>query len=150
VSGKSAEEWTKMKTNPLLAAIAWTFLVAPTARAQRGIEVTPFIGGQVNGGLDLSTARYNRIDVQNGLNYRVSAGYLIGTHASVEFMWNHNRADTPAQATGGGADQKVFSLNTNQYLRDFLMHFRNRGPITAIRPLWRRRHQSCFQSKSRK
>jgi hypothetical protein len=58
-----------MKTNPLLAAIAWTVLVAPTARAQRGIKVTPFIGGQVNGGLDLSTARYNRIDVQNGLNY---------------------------------------------------------------------------------
>ena len=115
-----------MKTNIILAAIAWTVLAAAPAWAQRGIEVTPFIGGQVNGGVQLSTALYNRIDVQNGLNYGVSAGYLIGTHAGVEFMWNHNQADTLAQPVGGGADRKVFGLNSNQYLADFLMHFKDR------------------------
>ena len=85
-----------MKTNLLLASIAWIVVAAPSAWAQRGIEVTPFIGGQTNGGLDLSTALYNRIDIQNGLNYGVSVGYLISKHASVEFMWNHNHADTLA------------------------------------------------------
>jgi opacity protein-like surface antigen len=115
-----------MKTNLLLAAIAWTVVGAPTARAQRGIEVTPFIGGQINGGLNLSTALYNRLDVQNGLNFGVSAGYLIGKYSGVEFIWNHNQADTVAQPIGGGANRKVFGLNTNQYLGDFVMHFKDR------------------------
>ena len=88
-----------MKTNLLLVAIAWTVVAVPTAWAQRGIEFTAFVGGQVNSGLDLSTGPYNRIDVQNGLNYWVGAGYLIGTHAGVEFMWNHNQAGSVAQST---------------------------------------------------
>jgi opacity protein-like surface antigen len=107
-------------------------VAAPTARAQRGIEVTPFIGGQFNGGLNLSTALYNHVDVQNGLNYGVSAAYSIGPRTAVEFMWNHNQADTLAQPISGGADRKVFSLNTNQYLGDFLMHFKDRE--SRLRP----------------
>jgi hypothetical protein len=84
-----------MKTNLLLAATVWTVLTAPTAWAQRGIKVTPFIGGQINGGVDLSTLLYKRIDVQNGLNYGVSASYAIGSkYTAVEFMWNHNQAST--------------------------------------------------------
>jgi len=121
-----------MKTNLLWIAIAWTVMVAPTACAQRGIEVTPFIGGQINGGLDLSTPVYNRLDVQNGLNYGASAGYLIGKYTGVEFMWNHNQADTLAQPTSGGAGLKVFGLNTNQYLGDFVVHFKDRE--SRLRP----------------
>src|SRR5690348_18207186 len=116
-----------MKTNLLWAAIAWIVIVAPTTLAQKGIEVTPFIGGQVNTGLDLSTARYNRLDVQNGINYGVGVGYLIGNHAGIEFMWNHNQADAVAQPIGGGADLKLFGLSTNQYLGDFVLHFKNRS-----------------------
>src|SRR6478735_5153860 len=107
-----------MRTN-LLLAIAWTVVAAPTAWGQKGIEGTPFFGGQTNGGIDLSTALYKRIEVQNGTNYGVTAGYLIGNSGTLEFMWNHNKADTVAQSVGGGADRKVFSLNTNQYLGDF-------------------------------
>src|ERR1700745_2408668 len=121
-----------MKTNLLWAAIAWTVIVAPTALAQEGIEVTPFIGGQINTGLDLSTARYNRLDVQNGRNYGVSVGYLIGKYAGIEFTWSHNQADTLAQSAGGGADQKVFGLSTNQYLGDFVVHFKERE--SRLRP----------------
>jgi len=87
-----------MKTNLLWAAIACSVIVVPTALAQKGIEVTPFIGGQINTGLDLSTARYNRLDVQNGRNYGVSVGYLIGKYAGIEFMWGHNQADTLAHS----------------------------------------------------
>jgi opacity protein-like surface antigen len=121
-----------MKTSFLLAAIAWTVVVAPTAWAQRGIEVTPFIGGQINGGLNLSTPLYKRIDVQNGLNYGVSASYSIGKYTGVEFMWNHNHADTVAQPTSGGADLKLFGLTSNQYLGDFVMHFKDRD--SRLRP----------------
>jgi opacity protein-like surface antigen len=112
-----------MKTSLLWAAIVWTVVAAPMARAQRGIEITPFVGGQINGGLALSTPIYNGIDLQNGLNYGISAGYGLGKRTSVEFTWNHNQADALAQSISGGADRKVFSLNTNEYLGDFLVHF---------------------------
>jgi opacity protein-like surface antigen len=121
----------KMRAN-LVLAIVWLIVAAPTAWAQRGIEVTPFIGGQINGGLDLSTPLYNRIDVQNGLNFGVGVGYLIGNYGSVEFMWNHNQAETVAQSVGGGADRKVFNLNTNQYLGAYLLHFKDRE--SRLRP----------------
>ena len=115
-----------MKTNLLLAATVWTVLTAPTAWAQRGIEVTPFIGGQSNGGVDLSTPLYKRIDVQNGLNYGVRASYAIGSkYTAVEFMWNHNQASTVAQPTNGGANLKLFNLNGNQFLGDFVVHFKD-------------------------
>ena len=49
-------------------------MAVPTAWAQRGTEFTPFVGGQVNSGLDLSTGPYNRIDAGPhtlivGMNY---------------------------------------------------------------------------------
>jgi opacity protein-like surface antigen len=116
----------------LWTAIAWTVVAAPAAWAQRGIEITPFIGGQINGGVDLATARFNRLDVQNGLNYGVIAGYSIGNYTAVEFMWNHNQATTLAQPTGGGVDLRVFSLHTNQYLGDFVVHFK--GAENRLRP----------------
>ena len=121
-----------MKLNLLCAAVVFSVVGAPTAWAQRGIEVTPFIGGQINGGLDLSTAAYNRIDMQNGLNYGVNVGYLIGTHAGVEFIWNHNQAGALAQPTSGGPGVKVFNLNSNQYLGDFIFHLKNRE--SRLRP----------------
>jgi opacity protein-like surface antigen len=121
-----------MKTNLLLVAIVCSLVGAPTAWAQKGIEITPFIGVQTNGGLDISTALFDHINVQNGLNYGVSAGYLIGNYGAVEFIWNHNQADTLAQPRSGGADQKVFSLNNNQYLGDFVLHFKDRE--SRLRP----------------
>jgi hypothetical protein len=115
-----------MKTNlNLLLVIVLTAAAAPTAWAQKGIEVTPFVGGQFNSGLSLSTSLYHGIDVQNGLNYGVSASYSISRLASVEFMWNHNQSDALAQPLHGNVDVKLFSLTTNQYLGDFLLHFKD-------------------------
>ena len=120
-----------MKSNHLLVAIAWIAVAAPMAWAQRGIELTPFFGGQLNSGLDLSTGHYSHMDVQNGLNFGASASYLIGTHAGVEFMWNHNQAGALAQSSGT-PDLKVFNLHSNQYLGDFLLHFNDRD--SRLRP----------------
>ena len=105
----------------MVGAITWIAVAVGMAWGQN-VEVTPFIGGQVNGGLDLSTSVVRRIEVQNGLNYGVSLGYLLGDHGAAELMWNHNKADTLAQFVGGGSDRKVFGLNTNQYLGNFLFH----------------------------
>jgi outer membrane protein W len=113
-----------MNTNLVLAVIV-AVAVVPKASAQKGIEVTPFIGGQINGGLDLSTTVYNRLEVQNGLTYGATVSYAINKLASVEFMWNHNQADTLAQFSSGAADRKLFSITSNQYLGDFLMHFKD-------------------------
>ena len=82
--------------------MAWIVVAAPTAWSQKGIEIAPFVGRQINSGLDISTAVFNRIEVQNGLNYGISGVYLLGEYTGVEFMWNHNKANTPAQFTGGG------------------------------------------------
>ncbi len=115
----------RMKMKALLA-ITWITIGAAMACAQN-FEVTPFVGGQVNGGLDLSTAFLNRIEVKNAVNYGVSLGYLLGEHGGIEFMWNHNKADTVAQFTGGGPDFNLFNLSSNQYLGNFLYHFKGRG-----------------------
>jgi opacity protein-like surface antigen len=121
-----------MKTRLLWATIVLTAVAAPTAWGQKGIELTPFVGGQFNSGLDLSTTLYDHIDVKSGLNYGFSVGYLIGKHGGVEFTWNHNHADTLAQPTGGGADLKVFGLKTNQYLGYYVLHFKD--PESRMRP----------------
>jgi opacity protein-like surface antigen len=121
-----------MKSSLLWAAIAWTLLSAPMAYAQKGIEITPLVGGQFNGGLDLATTRYDRLNVGSGLNYGVNVGYLIDGYAGVEFIWNRNQASTVAQPTGGGTDLKVFNLHTNQYLGDFVLHFKDRE--SRLRP----------------
>ena len=120
-----------MRTN-LLLAMACVVMAAPAAWSQKGIEITPFVGGQINSGLDISTPVFSRIDVQNGLSYGISGVYLLREYTGVEFMWNHNKANTLAQFTGGGTAPKVLELHTNQYLGDFIVHFKSRE--SRLRP----------------
>lgn len=110
----------------LLLAMACLVMVAPAAHSQKGIEITPFVGWQINSGLDISTAAFKRLDVQNGLSYGVSGAYLLGAYTGVEVMWNHNTANTLAEFNTGGTASKVVQLHTNQYLGDFLIHFKSR------------------------
>ena len=105
----------------LLWAMVWLHIAALPALTQN-VELTGYIGGQTNGGLDLSTTAFQRIDVQNGISYGLSAGYLLGEHGSIEFLWNYNNADTVAEPRGGGSGKKLFTLDTNQYFANFLFH----------------------------
>jgi Outer membrane protein beta-barrel domain len=93
----------------------------------QNIELTGSIGRQWNGGLDLSTTLFHRIDVKNGLAFGLGAGYLLGNRYAVEFMWAYDKADAVAQPAGGGADRKLFMLDTNQYFGNVLFHFAGRG-----------------------
>jgi opacity protein-like surface antigen len=97
-----------------------------TSAFSQNVEITGYAGGQFNGGLDLSTSLFRRIEVENSTNYGLSAGYLVGEHYGVEFQWNHTKADTFAQPAGGGSDIKVFALNQDQYMGNFLFHFTDR------------------------
>src|SRR5262245_56236703 len=108
----------------ILYLITFTYLF-PLASSQN-VEITAQVGGQFNGGLYLSTACFKRIEVGNGLNYGVTAGYLLGERYGVEFQWNRNQADTVAQPSGSGNDIKVFTLTSNQYMGNFLFHFADR------------------------
>lgn len=119
-----------MRTRAMWAVICVTF-VAAMAVAQK-FEVTAFIGGQSNGGIDLSTTLFRRIDVQNGKTRGLSAGYLLGDRYGVEFMWAYNNADTLAQPRGTGSDIRVFTLDTNQYFGNFQYHFAGREK--SLRP----------------
>ena len=92
----------------------------------QNIELTGSIGRQWNGGLDLSTTSFHRIEVKNGLAYGLSVGYLLGDRNGVEFMWSYNKADAVGQPVGGGAERKLFTLDSNQYIGNFLFHFAGR------------------------
>ena len=107
-----------------LSALIVLFLL--TSAFSQNVELTGYVGGQLNGGLDLSTSLFRRIEVENSMNYGLSAGYLVGEHYGVEFQWNHSKADTLAQPAGGGSDIKVFALNQDQYMGNFLFHFTDR------------------------
>ena len=111
--------------------IAWVVVFVPMTWGQK-FELTGIIGGQLNGGLDLSTSLFRRIDVQNGLTRGLGAGYRLSDHSTIEFMWTYNKADTVAQPVGGGADIKVFVLDSNQYFGNFLFHFA--GSEKQVRP----------------
>jgi len=111
-----------MRIRMILLSALTLFVLLPSAFAQK-IELTGLIGGQLNGGVDLSTSLFHRIDVQNSTNYGATAGYLFGEHYGLEFQWNRTRANTVAQPLGGGPDVKVFTLNQNQYMGNFVYHF---------------------------
>ena len=115
-----------MKSALRLTAMVCVILVAPAAWAQKGIEVTPFAGFQINGGVNLSTPLYTNLNVQNGVNYGVSATYLLREYTGVDFTWNHNQSNVVTQPANGGVQRTIFALNTNQFLGDFVIHFKNR------------------------
>jgi len=112
--------------NILFRAFACLFFLTSVFGFAQKIEVTGYGGGQINGGLDLSTTLFQRIEVGNGANYGVILGYLAGEHAGIEFQWNRNQADTTAEPLGGGPGVKIFTLNSNQYMGNFLLHFKPR------------------------
>jgi Outer membrane protein beta-barrel domain len=108
-----------------LLSLSACFFLLTSAFAQN-FELGANVGGQLNGGLDLSTTIFHRIEVGNGVNYGVTAGYLLGEHYGVEFQWNKNQAATRAQPIGGGPSIKVFNLNQNQYMGNFVFHATDR------------------------
>jgi|SRR5215472_13658705 len=114
----------------LVAALVALFAFS-TALAQN-IEVTGQVGGQINGGIDLSTSLFRRLEVRNGLNYGVTAGYLVGEHGGIEFQWNRNHSDAVGQPIGPGNSVKLFNLLQNQYFGNFLFHATSKDH--ALRP----------------
>ena len=117
----------------LFVAVAGLLVLAPASSlAQHNVEIGGYVGGQINGGVDLSTTLFHRIEVGNATNYGITAGYLLGEHGGIEFQWNQNKADTTAQPIGGGTSVKVFKLTQNQYMGNFLFHVTDRE--SKLRP----------------
>jgi hypothetical protein len=116
----------------LLAALVISFFSLSTAAAQN-FEITPHIAGQINGGVDLSTTLFRRLEVANALSYGLTAGYLMGGHYGIEFDWNRSHADTRGQPINGNLQSAtLFSLNQNQYMGNFVLHLTDRE--ASIRP----------------
>ena len=120
-----------MTLNSMLRCMLSSLVFIAPAFAQ-SVEITGYVGSQVNGGYDFSTALFHRLEVGNTVNYGVSAGYLLGEHFGIEFLWNEAKADTHAQPNGGGSSVKLFTLRQDQFLGNFLFHFTNRE--TKLRP----------------
>jgi len=115
----------KIRVQTIVLSIATGFFLLTTAFGQN-FELGANVGGQLNGGLDLSTSLFHRIEVGNNINYGVTVGYLLGEHYGLEFQWNKNNAETRAQPIGIGSSVKVFNLNQNQYMANFLLHLTDR------------------------
>jgi opacity protein-like surface antigen len=125
--------WTTNAKIKILSAVTSFFLLTSASAFAQNVEITGYVGGQLNGGLDnFQTALFDRLEVENSTNYGVSLGYLLGDHAGVEFQWNRTQSDTLAEPFGGGGDVKLFSLNQNQYMGNFLFHATSREQ--QIRP----------------
>ena len=116
-----------------LCIMSWICIAAGMASAQK-FEATGLIGGQINGGVDLSTTVYKRFEVRNGLTYGLGLGYLPTERSEIEFMWTYNKADTTGQPRSGAASTKLFTLDSNKYFANFLYHFS--GPETKLRPFF--------------
>ena len=110
----------------IILALALTAILFLTPASAQNVEVTGYVGGKFTGGADLSTTIFQRIEVDNSTNYGVSLGYLLGEHYGVEFQWDHSQADTRLEPRGGGPTIRIFSLNQNQYMGNFLFHFKDR------------------------
>jgi len=116
-----------LKTTSLLTIAIFVFLGSAVAQ---NFEITGHVGGQFNGGLDLTTTLFHRIEVGNALNYGITAGYLLGEHGGIEFQWNKMDAETRAQPIGGFSSVKVFNLGQNQYMGNFVFHLTDREAKT--------------------
>ncbi len=115
-----------MKTRMLSAITSFLLLTSAAAFAQN-VEITGNIGYQVNGGLDdLQTPLFQRLEVENSMNYGASLGYLVSDGLGLEFQWNRTQSGTLAEPFGGGPDVKLFSLNQNQYMGNIVWHFKPR------------------------
>jgi Outer membrane protein beta-barrel domain len=104
----------------VLTILIWAGFV--TSAFAQNVEVTGQVGGQLNGGVNLSTSLFQRIEVANGVNYGITAGYLLGEHYGIEFLWNQNKSATFAQPIGGFSSVKLFTLSQNQYMGNFVLH----------------------------
>jgi hypothetical protein len=106
----------------LLSVLANFFFLTSAALAQGNFEVSGSVGGQLNGGIDLSTTLYKRFDAGNALSYGATVGYLLGEHYGVEFQWTRSTGDAKAVPLLGGSDVKLFDLTQDHYLGNFLLH----------------------------
>jgi opacity protein-like surface antigen len=119
---KNRGAMTITATAILVSALTSFLLLTSAPAAAQNFELSGHIGGQINGGVDLSTAFFHRLEVGNSMNYGATLGYLHGDHLGFEFQWNHSQADTKAEPNNGTPSVKVFSLNQNQYMGNFLFH----------------------------
>jgi hypothetical protein len=78
------------------------------------------VGGQVRGGLDLSTAALRCFEIANSVNYGTTADYLLGQHYRLEFHWNQNEADVRAQPIGGFSSVKLSRWKRSRSKQDAL------------------------------
>lgn len=115
-------EVTNLKSMQVLPAI----LLAASGLAAQQLEITPMIGGQLNGGVDYSARNYTRAELGNALTYGFAAGYSLSDIVQVEFQWNRSATDVNGTPAGGGPQTKVFRMTMNQYSGDVLFHLAGR------------------------
>lgn len=119
-------------TAKLTWTIVWLVFASSIAQSQK-FELSAAVGGQLNGGLDLSTASLHHIDVKNGLIRGLAFSYEPRARAAVEFMWTYSNPDTVTQAIGGSST-KIFVLDENRYFGNLLFHVAR--PEKPLRPFF--------------
>jgi opacity protein-like surface antigen len=107
-------------------------ILTASGLAAQPVQLTPFVGAQLNGAIDYHSHNFNRIDVGSALVYGVAGGVSVSNLVQFEFQWNRSTPDVTGTPANGGPDVHVFRMTTDQYYGNVLFHFG--GQESRVRP----------------
>src|SRR5262245_27113265 len=104
------------------------FLLAGSAQLRAGeIEISPFIGYTFGGGFDVTDVELAVIDLDSGVSFGASAGYVFKERFQVEFMWNRQKTELVGKLLELDEEIPLADANLDQYHANFLYHFGQPG-----------------------
>ena len=114
------------KRNTLLAVFALAVAAAP-AFGEGNWEVQPFVGYKFGGNIPVGDNDFDftKIKIDPSVNVGVTAGYNFTEGLGLEFMWNRQPTKAVGILAAGGEDSEKVSVNLDQFMGNFLIHFRD-------------------------
>ena len=111
------------------------FGISSNTHAQRGIEISPIIGGRTGGKIDVSSQGIPNTDyfkIRNSWNFGVIADISFWEKFHGEFMWNRQPTSLTAHNPNDGTFAYLSKMNLDMYLFSGLYQFRKAE--TKVRP----------------
>lgn len=120
----------------LLPFVIFLACVAPSARAQKGFEVTPFGGSRFGGIVGVSssntTTNFDYLTIKSSVNYGVILDYNLWDNFQPEFMWNRQPTELAGHDVATGIRTDLTSATLDMYQFGFL--FSLRSPEARLKP----------------